>query len=902
VLKLLKGCLLVWAGVVLLPQSGVAAEYEIGAVPAWVAHVALQIDGNAAADVSGDGAPDGVHYLLSDEQVRVDAAGKEVFRHFASRVASQNGLEQAASLEFGFDPAYQTLTLHSIDVIRNGTVIPKLATATVRVLQREPELESRIFDGRKSANVFLDDVRVGDVVEYAYSLRGSNPVFAGRQFGGLDLAWRVPVGHRFGRLLVPKDRPFNVVHHNTMTEPSLTERGGYADYRWEVRNTPPVRVDDDSPRWYDPYPWVQWSEYADWGEVARWAEPLYRVPEQPSPALQTEVWRIQSAHQYPAERLVAALRFVQDEVRYLGVEIGVGSHAPSAPDLVLQRRFGDCKDKALLLVTLLRALGIDAHPALVNTNLRRSIGEQQPSPAAFNHVLVRASIDGRHYWLDPTRVPQAGTAGTIFQPDYELALVVDAATSHLSSMDGDKAPRLFFKRISTEFDARGGLDKPLVLTVKTVAEGPAAEAQRNFLAANSRDEIQKQYLNYYASYYPGIEVAATFEVADDAEANRLSVTERYRVKDFWVRDDEKKHLQATGHVPDLEDYLRRPRSTIRNDPLAIAHPVDVMATSTWLLPEKWTGGASDERVKDAAFTFEHWVVPQDDGRRIVETDRFVTHASFVRGADAPAYAANLEKARQLLGMTLTKNDAPVAGSAGSGFADRFNWSVALLGALMLAGFVWLATRVYRYDPAPAVGLADPRLCGIAGWLALPAIAIAMQPAVILFSFLKLAPNYAADTWAVVTTAGQAGYHPLWAPTLLFELAANLWMIVFSVLLAILFFRKRRSVPYIFLVFQAGVLAIVALDAMAASMIPALAQADGATWPEVIKRALSVVVWGGYFVKSKRVKATFVNTWRARPRSDERIEPTVGPAMAEQEQEEEQDDQVFPAEADASRIR
>jgi hypothetical protein len=624
---------------------------------------------------------------------------------------------------------------------------------------------------------------------------------------------------------------------------------------------------------------VQWSEFADWGDVARWAEPLYRVPEMLSPALQTEVWRIQADHQYPADRLVAALRFVQHEVRYLGVEIGVGSHAPSAPDLVLQRRFGDCKDKTLLLVTLLRALGIEARPALVNSNLRRGIGEQHPSPGAFNHVLVRASIDGRHYWLDPTRVPQSGTAETIFQPDYELALVVDAATSELSSMDGDKTPRVFFKRISTEFDASGGLDKPLVLTVKTVAEGPAAEGKRNFLAANTRDEIQKQYLNYYAGYYPGIEVAAALEVVDDADANRSSVIERYRVKDFWVRDDEKKRVRATGHVPDLEDYLRRPRNTIRTDPLAVVHPVDVMATSTWLLPEEWTVSASDERVKDAAFTFERRVALADDARRIVETDHFVSHASFVRGADAPGYAANLEKARQLLGMTLTKGDAP---AAGSGFVDRFNWIVALLGALMLAGFIWLAARVYRYDPPPAVGLADPRLSGIAGWLALPAIAIAVQPFVILFSFLKLAPNYAADTWAAVTTAGQAGYHPMWAPTLLFELAANLGMIVFAVLLAILFFRKRRSVPYVFLAFQGSVLAIAALDAIAASMIPALAQPDNAAWPEVIKRAVSFVVWGSYFMKSKRVKATFVKTWSAQRSATEAIAPTLGVTAADQE--------------------
>lgn len=96
----------------------------------------------------------------------------------------------------------------------------------------------------------------------------------------------------------------------------------------------------------------------------------------------------------PGQRMLAALRFVQGQIRYLGVEIGAGSHAPSAPAVVLQRRFGDCKDKSLLAVTMLRSLGIDAEPALVNTNARRGIAGWLATPSAFDHVIARAHVKG----------------------------------------------------------------------------------------------------------------------------------------------------------------------------------------------------------------------------------------------------------------------------------------------------------------------------------------------------------------------------------------------------------------------------------------------------------------------------------------------------------------------------
>lgn len=832
------------------PASAAEKEYAIGPPPEWVERIS---PAEAAAVPVGQ-VSQGIYYLLSDMQTRVEAHSKVLYRHYAMKAINENGVEEIAHVEIRFDPAYQTLTLHSINVRRKGRVISKLGAAKVRVLQREKELEYRIYDGSKTANVFLDDVRVGDVVEYAYSLRGANPVFGNRLFGQFDLQWKVPIHRLSARLLWPSGRELYLAHHNTGLKPSERERNGYREYRWQAQGLSALVVEDDAPGWYDPYAWVQWGEFKDWEAVARWAQPLYRVPDRLAPALQKEVDRIARLTVVPGERLLAVLHFVQHEIRYLGVEIGAGSHAPNMPQVVLERRFGDCKDKSLLTVTMLRALGIEAQPALVNTTLRRGVSDLQPTPGAFNHVLVRARIEGRDYWVDPTRAPQKGDLAHLYQPDYGYALVVDGATQALTPMPG-AAASVRKRTVHAVFDAHAGLDQPVLYTLTSIYEGASAEALRNALASENREELQKQYLNYYAGYYPNITMKAPFSVAEDESANRITVTEQYVIPDFWKRSEKKKRQEAEIFSPDVEDYLRQPRESVRSAPLGVVHPVDLTHTTEVLLPEAWTIEPEENKVDDPAFHFERVVSSKD--KLLVLSDRFLSRVDYIAPSEAPRYAANLDRARAEVGYRLYKYDgsAPVVHG---GVMDRFNWPVTTIALLVVVFYVWLAAKLYRYDPSPVAAPIEAGLEGIRGWLILPALSVVVLPIRLFTDVFKTLPAYAADTWATLTTAGNAAYHPMWAPVLLYELSANLAQIVFSLLLVVLFFQKRRSAPYVFIGVMGGSVIIQAADLLLAGAVPAANTSGPAGWRELAVRAMGLAVWGTYFLVSRRVKSTFVN--------------------------------------------
>ncbi|MGY4829993.1 DUF3857 domain-containing protein [Sphaerotilaceae bacterium SBD11-9] len=855
------------------PAFATSADYAIAPAPSWVRPIAP----SEPAEPPTEQLSQGVHYLLADSQTRVDAQDRLQYRHTASKAINQRGVESVAHVEIRFDPSYQTLTLHSIQVRRGNRIIPKLATASVKVLQREKELEYLIFDGSKTANVFLDDIRVGDIVEYAYSVRGSNPVFGNRQFGRIDLQWAAPVHQVYARLLWPQGRPLELLPRNQAVTPSVSEQGSHREYLWQARNVPALVLESNTPNWFDPYPSVQWGEFKDWQSVARWATPYYRVPQELSPALQAEVDRIARDHAAPQERLLAALQFVQREIRYLGVEIGPGSHAPSAPGKVLERRFGDCKDKSLLTITLLQALGIDARPALVNTGLRRGIRDLQPTPYAFNHVIVRASLKGKTYWIDPTRAPQKGDLAHLYQPDYDAALVVDESTRELASMANDSA--LYSRSIHTVFEAQGGFDKPVRYTVTTVAQGAGAEAMRNTLATENREDLQKRYLNFYANYYPKLVVDAPMDVKDDERDNRITLTEHYLITDFWKRVDARKRTEAAIHVPEVDDFLRRPRESIRIAPLGLAHPVSVTHTTEVRLPEDWGTRAETVRVEDASFEFER--KKSETNKVLTVVDSYRSRADHVAPGDTERYAANLGRAREAIDMALFWNDNPAPAASRASGLDRMNWTVALLALLLLGGYTWLALKIYRYDPpaAPPAPFSST-LQGISGWLILPAIGAVIMPIRLLVDLSKLLPAYAADNWAQLTTVGTTSYHALWAPLLLYELATNLAYLVLSVLVLVMFFQKRRGLPKMYIAMLVYGVVARGLDMGLAQGIPAAAQVSAKEWSEMSRGVLAAAVWGSYFAVSKRVQATFVKGRKPTPPAFEptrplgQLEPTL----------------------------
>lgn len=161
-------------------------------------------------------------------------------------------------------------------------------------------------------------------------------------------------------------------------------------------------------------------------------------------------------------------------------------------------------------------------------------------------------------------------------------------------------------------------------------------------------------------------------------------------------------------------------------------------------------------------------------------------------------------------------------------------------------------------PPLLLDLAGPR--GIGGWLILPLIGLVLNPIRLGMTLVNdLLPVFRPETWNALTTPGQENYHAMWGPLLLFELVTNLLVGVFTVVLLVLFLRKSRRVPLLMIALLAGHVLIQVVDWALVGTIPALAHDPKAQDFSDLRRALiGAAIWIPYFVKSRRVRNTFVN--------------------------------------------
>lgn len=164
------------------------------------------------------------------------------------------------------------------------------------------------------------------------------------------------------------------------------------------------------------------------------------------------------------------------------------------------------------------------------------------------------------------------------------------------------------------------------------------------------------------------------------------------------------------------------------------------------------------------------------------------------------------------------------------------------------------------DSEPA---AQPSPIGIGGWLLLPALAMIVSPIRIAYDFYQtFAPVFRPSVWILLLRPGTEFHNPPLAALLAWEIIANIAFFAFTVWLAVLFFKKRKTVPKLYIYWLLLNCVLQVADMVFSSFIPAAAaQSHANAFAELAKAAIGAAIWMPYFLQSKRVRNTFVTEAR-----------------------------------------
>lgn len=542
----------------------------------------------------------GTYALLTDHQVNVTAVGDETYFRIVQKAVNQAGLDEAGQVDLYVDPRSQVLTIHALQVMRQGKITDAAATARFTELPVETELERRTYRGFYRINIVLADVRVGDVVDVAYTVRTEEKSFPGRFATRAQLEWGAPLHEQRVRFRYPASRPMKVRFSKPGFTVSPVTSRDVSEFSYVSRDPKPILEEPGRPFWHQPWAIMEVSDFPDWGEVAGRYVNLFKLGKRSRPRLDALAAELGKGHLDAEQRVSQVLQHVQDNIRYTSISIERGAFQPSDPEVVLERRFGDCKDKALLLSTILRRYGIDATPALVNTFRGRTLPQGLPSAWVFDHAIVRVRTAGGEYWVDPTLYRQQTPLRELAPPDFEQALVVAPDTTGLAVIPRP-SPSMSRVDARVEWDLRNGQHQPATMKLEFVFHGNRADLKRATFAAQSLEAWQASLTPFLERLYPGLRARGLPAVEDDPSGNRLSVTAHFDIdKVFHLVG---KRWEFVIHDEWVYSFLEPLRSIARTTPLALPYPAQIRQRTTVLLPALWRVDSEDFKVENPAFRY-----------------------------------------------------------------------------------------------------------------------------------------------------------------------------------------------------------------------------------------------------------------------------------------------------------
>jgi transglutaminase-like putative cysteine protease len=257
--------------------------------------------------------------------------------------------------------------------------------------ETSPFDEGLYIDSRLKA-LKIPAAEVGSVIGYEYEQRRRPYV--------LEDLWRfqgeLPVRHARFVLRLPDQWEYRAHFLNhAETEPQLSS--GH-QWTWELQDVPAIEEEPFMPSWYGiagrlavtyfpARPVSGENTHRSWQDVGQWYARLAASSRVKTPALAQKVTELTARRSTQMDKVRALAAFVQRDVRYVAIEIGIGGYQPHPAGNVLLNRYGDCKDKATLLAAMLKQIGVDSYYVLTDSD-RGSIAPDFPSMLNFNHVIL----------------------------------------------------------------------------------------------------------------------------------------------------------------------------------------------------------------------------------------------------------------------------------------------------------------------------------------------------------------------------------------------------------------------------------------------------------------------------------------------------------------------------------
>lgn len=365
---------------------------------------------STSAEVTRERYPNADDVLLDDFIItQYETDGKAVtYDDTFVKILTEKGKQDNKILTRYFVLPYSVASYALVQVYRpDGSVVNVDVEAQSRVMVDRSQMGSNIYNpNSKVLQVTIPELEIGDVVRYVARNEIVKPRVPNTWSEYEVLEYTSPIRHFVYEVRGPEALPLRSIAVKDPVEGCLTftERteGGTHFYRWDVKDVPRMYTEPSMPPLHTVVQRLLISTIPNWEEISRWYWHLTEPHLVATDAMREKVRELTDGLTDDTARLRAIFRFVSQEIRYMGitVEKEAPGYEPHDVALTFENRHGVCRDKAALLVAMLRTAGFSAYPVLIHNGPRKD--QEVPQPF-FNHAIAAVREgDGSYTLMDAT--------------------------------------------------------------------------------------------------------------------------------------------------------------------------------------------------------------------------------------------------------------------------------------------------------------------------------------------------------------------------------------------------------------------------------------------------------------------------------------------------------------------
>jgi transglutaminase-like putative cysteine protease len=537
------------------------------AAGAWVIYALLALPAGRSLPRAAD-LEEGEDAVLLEESLDIEIVSETLARvHYSKRtkVLTAKGVDENDEASVYYNPSI------TIREFRAAVISPQGKRSEVKKQQffdRAVFESFELYSDAKYRSVSFPGLVPGSTVEYRYEEEVRNLFYLPAEF---DFQEKIPVRSKTFSVRAPASFSLRFAVQGS-PEYSQEEKDGMAIHRWQVRDVSAIKSESLMPPDKDVVPHVQIYlrsfvygadrvDATNWNGIARWTRDLSREKEVPNVEVAAKARELTAGLSDPMAKAQRIHEFVQKNINYVAIELGIGGIQPHDSGSVFKNRYGDCKDKATLVIAMLQAVGVRAYPVLIRTRDSGLTDRDYPS-SDFNHVIAALPDGDGYLFMDPTW--EHAAFGELPWTDQGAnALVVkedgsgDMVQTPLLSPDHNRIQWLVTATLGTDGDLEGSY------TIETFGQ---ARTDFAALVANKKPTEREDALaRIMASICPGAILVAQDVIPPKDPQDSLKLTIRFRVPRFLVRAGSVDVLSL--HLVRFPDVGRLAASSNRRHPI-----------------------------------------------------------------------------------------------------------------------------------------------------------------------------------------------------------------------------------------------------------------------------------------------------------------------------------------------